>query len=161
MQQITHAQDINATPKQIWAVLVDVTRLPDWAYQNGRVPYPVEGRYGTEQTEGVGTVWVGVTQNGGLATQKVTAWEPYHTLAFELQPSEEAALPLSQINLLQLESLGDKTRVTWRLDWEVETGFSLTSVMLMFAGNSIFEEMIAGSLANLKQLIEADDLETA
>lgn len=161
MQQIAYAQDINASPEQIWAVITDVTRLPDWAYRDGRVPYPVEGRYGTEQTEGVGTVWIGVTSNGGLATQKVTVWEPYHTLASELQRSEQAELPLAQINTLFLEPLENRTRVTWRMDWDVDSTFSLTGVMLLFAGNGIFEEMVVGSLGNLKRLIESELSETA
>ena len=123
-KRVVHSQQINATPEQVWAVLSDVTRLPDWAYKDGRFPYPVEGKYGSDQTEGEGTVWIGVSADGQVATQKITAWNAPHKLAYELQETENAPLQMAQTNTFELEPGGDSTTVTWMVDWELTGGFS-------------------------------------
>lgn len=154
---VSYSIPINAPPEQVWAVLSDVTRLPEWAYRAGRLPYPVEARYGSDQTEGEGTLWVGIATDGQQATQKITIWEPPHQLAYEQQSSEDAPLQLSQTSTFSLEAAGDQTQITWSVDWELAGSFSLNRLLLWFTGNSVFEEMIAGSLENLKTLIEADE----
>lgn len=156
MGHVSYSETIDATPEQVWAVLADVTRLPDWAYTAGRYPHTVEGKYGSEQTEGVGTMWVGVSADGQTATQKVTVWEPPQTLAYELDSVENAPLEMSQVNTFELEPAGDATKVTWNVDWQINSGFSLNSLMVRFTGDGAFEEMMAGSLENLKQLVEQE-----
>ena len=156
MGQLSNSILISATAQQVWAILSDVTRLPEWSYKEGRFPYPVEGRYGSDQTEGEGTLWVGIATDGQQATQKVTVWEPHHKLAFEQQATENAPLQLSQTSTFSLEPAGDQTEVTWSVDWEIGGGFSLNRLLLWFTGNSAFEEMMTGSLDNLKTLIEAE-----
>lgn len=154
MGHVTYSQEIKATPEQVWAVLADVTRLPDWAYKEGRFPYPVEGKYGSDQTEGPGAIWVGVAADGQIATQKITAWEPAKNLGYELQATENAPLQMAQSNTFILEPAGDATTVTWVVDWELTGGFSLNKLLIRFTANGAFEEMMAGSLENLKQLVE-------
>lgn len=156
MGHVTYTEEINATPEQIWTVLADATRLPDWAYTEGRYPHTVEGKYGGEQQEGVGTLWIGTSADGQTATQKVTLWEPPHQLAYELEAVENAPLEMSQVNTFALEPNGDATKVTWSVDWQINSGFSLNSLMIRFTGDGAFEEMIAGSLENLKQLVEQE-----
>lgn len=155
MGRVSYAEEIKATPEQIWTVLADATRLPDWAFTEGRFPYPVEGRYGTEQREGVGAIWVGVSGDGQVATQKVTVWEPPHRLAYELQQMENAALQMSQLNTFDLQPTDHGTRVTWTVDWKLTGGWSLNAILIRLTGNGVFEEMIAGSLENLKKVVEA------
>ena len=154
MGHVSYVQEINATPEQVWKILADVTHLPHWAYKEGRFPYPVEGKYGSEQTEGVGTVWVGVAADGQVATQKITVWEPVTKLAYELQETENAPLQMAQSNTFTLEPAGSSTKVTWVVDWELTGGFSFSSLLIRFTANGAFEEMMAGSLENLKQLVE-------
>lgn len=157
MGQVSYTEEIQATPEQVWAVLANVVRMPDWAYTEGRFPYPVEGRYGGEQTEGVGTIWLGASADGQTARYKIIAWEPPSKLAYELQGVENAATQMAQTNTFELEpGDGGKTRVTWSVDWKLTGGFSLNSLLLRLTGNGAFEEMIAGSLANLKQLVEQE-----
>lgn len=155
MGHISYSAQIKATPEQIWAIISDVTRLPEWSYKGGRFPYLVEGRYGNDQREGVGALWIGLATDGQVATQKITAWEPAQKLVYELQAMEHAPLQMSQKNTLELEPIApDLTKVTWSADWKLTGGFSLNSLLIWFTGNSAFEEMIAGSLDNLKELAE-------
>jgi uncharacterized protein YndB with AHSA1/START domain len=156
MGHVSYAQQINAAPEQVWAIISDVTRLPDWAYKEGRFPYPIEGKYGSDQKEGVGVIWIGVAVDGQIAKQKITTWEPGKKLVYELQEMEHAPLQMSQINTLELEATGEATTVTWHVDWQLTGGFSLNSLLLRFTGNGAFEEMIAGSLENLKELVERE-----
>ena len=156
MGQVSVSEFINATPEQVWAVLSDVTRMPDWAYTEGRFPYPVEGKYGSDQTEGVDTLWVGTSSDGQSATQKITVWEPPTKLVNELQASENAPLEMTQINTFELATSENQTEVTWTVDWELTGGFSLSKLLMRFTGNGSFEEMIGGSLENLKDLVEKE-----
>ena len=156
MGHVSVSEFINATPAQVWAVLADVTRMPAWAYTEGRFPYPIEGKYGSDQAEGVGTLWVGVSSDGQTATQKITVWEAPTKLVNELQSSENAPLEMTQINTFELAAAEDQTEITWTVDWELTGGFSLSKLLMRFTGNGSFEEMIAGSLENLKDLVEKE-----
>jgi uncharacterized protein YndB with AHSA1/START domain len=153
-KRVAFSQEIEASPETIWRVLADATRLPDWAFTEGRFPYPVEGKYGSDQTEGVGAIWIGVAADGQIATQEVTTWQPASTLTLELQETANAPLQMAQTNNFSLEPVDDNTRVTWTVDWELTGGFSISSLLLRFTANGAFEEMIAGSLENLKVLVE-------
>lgn len=156
MRYVSYSEKIEATPEQVWAILADVSRLPEWAYTEGRFPYPVEGKYGSDQQQGVGTIWIGLSADGQTAKQQITVWEPPHKLVYELQEMENAPLQMTQTNTFELEPAGDQTQVTWSVAWELSGGFSLSSLLLRFTGNGAFEEMIAGSLQNLKQLAEKE-----
>lgn len=154
MGHVSFSEYIQATPEQVWTVISDAARLPDWAYTEGRFPYTVESKYGSDQKEGPGTVWVGVSEDGQTATQQITVWEPAKKLVYELQEMENAPLQMAQTNTFELEGENGHTKVTWVVDWELTGGFSLSGLFLRFTGNGAFEEMIAGSLGNLKQLLE-------
>lgn len=156
MGRVTYAEEIKATPEQVWAVLTNVTRMPEWAFTEGRYPYPVEGRYGSEQHQGPGTLWVGVSADGQTATQKITLWEPPHKLIYELQQMENASLQMAQTNLFELEPSSAGTRVVWTVDWKLIGGWSLNAILIRLTGNGVFEEMIAGSLENLKKVVEGE-----
>src|SRR5262245_19779254 len=117
MGHVSCTEEIKATPEQVWVVVTDATRLPEWAYKEGRFPYPVEGRYGSEQREGLGTLWVGVSADGQMATQKIVVWEPPRQFAYELQEMANAPLQMAQMNTFELEPAGEVTKVTWRVDW--------------------------------------------
>lgn len=156
MGRVSYAEEIKATPEQVWAVLSNVTRLPDWAFTEGRFPYPVEGRYGSEQHEGPGAIWIGVSGDGQIATQKITVWEPPKKLAYELQQTENAALQMTQTSSFELEPMSEGTRIIWTVDWKLIGGWSLNAILIRFTGNGVFEEMIAGSLENLKKVVEEE-----
>lgn len=159
MSQVSYAEEIKAMPEQVWAVLADVTRMPEWAFTEGRFPYPVEGRYGSEQREGPGTLWVGVSGDGQTATQKIVVWEPPHKLVYELQQIENAALKMAQTNTFDLERTSSGTHITWTVEWKLIGGWSLNAIIIRLTGNGVFEEMIAGSLENLKRVVESEPLD--
>lgn len=156
MSKISYSEEIKATPEQVWAVLSNVTRMPDWAFTEGRFPYPVEGRYGSEQHEGPGTIWIGVSADGQVATQKITVWEPPKQLVYELQQMENAALQMAQTCTFDLEPIDGGTRIIWTVDWKLIGGWSLNAILIRLTGNGVFEEMIAGSLENLKKVVEEE-----
>ncbi len=156
MGHVTVTEEIKATPQQIWAVLTNATRIPDWAYKEGRFPYPVEGDYGTEQHGGLGTLWVSSSVDGQTATQKIILWEPPNRLVYELQEMANAPLQMAQTNTFILEPVEEGTQVTWEADWQLTGGFSLSSLLIRFSGNGAFEEMMEGSLENLKNLVEQE-----
>lgn len=158
MGRVSYAEEIKATPEQVWAILSDATHLPDWAFTEGRFPYPVEGRYGSEQREGPGTIWIGVSGDGQVATQKITEWEPPRRLVYELQQMENAALQMAQTSIFELDPTDTGTRVTWTVDWKLTGGWSLNAILIRLTGNGVFEEMIAGSLENLKKVVEGGDV---
>ena len=69
---------------------------------------------------------------------------------------EHTPLPMTQTNTFELEAIEDATRITWTVEWELSGGFSLYKLLLRFSAGSAFEGMIAGSLANLKRLVEEE-----
>ncbi len=156
MGHVTYSETINATPEQLWSIISNVTRLPEWAYTEGRYPYPVEAKYGNDQTEGVGTLWIGTSGDGQTATQKITAWEPSQKLVYELVEIENAPLGMTQVNTFELKEKSNGTEITWSVDWSITSGFSLNSLLVRFTADGAFEEMIAGSLENLKELVEKE-----
>jgi len=74
---------------------------------------------------------------------------------------EHAPLQMAQTNTFELEAVDESTKVTWTVDWELTGGFSLTKLLLRFSAGGAFEEMIAGSLENLKMLVEKEVAATA
>ena len=68
-------------------------------------------------------------------------------------------MQIAQSNTFNLEPAGDATKVTWAVDWELTGGFSLNKLLIRFTANGAFEEMMAGSLENLKQLVENEGTE--
>lgn len=156
MGQVSYSQTIKATPEQLWAIISDVTRLPDWAYRDGQFPYPVEGKYGSDQQEGVGTIWIGVSADQQEATQKITAWDPPKKLVYELQEAKNAPLLMTQINRYELEPTSDGTQISWTVDWELTGDFSFAKLLARFTVGGSFEEMIVGSLENLQTLVEGN-----
>lgn len=54
-----------------------------------------------------------------------------------------------------LEPYNGATTVTWAVEWALTGGFSLNA-LLRFSGNGAFEEMMRGSLAKLKQVVEQE-----
>jgi len=155
MGQVIYSHEMKATPDKIWAIISDVTRLPDWAYTEGRFPYPTKGEYGGEQHAGVGTLWVGTSADGQKATQKITVWEVNKLLAYELQAAENAPLAMTQSNSFTLEPTAQGTKITWQVDWALTGGWSLNSIMMRFTANGSFEEIMEGSLAKLKHVAES------
>ncbi len=157
MAQVSYTQSIKATPEQVWAIISDVTRLPEWTHTEGRFPHPVEARYGTDQREGVGTVWIGVSTDGQEARQQIIVWEPPRKLVTELERVENAPLAMQQINTYSLTPTDSGTDVTWMVDWQVKGGFSLAWLSAWLTAGGGFEEMIVGSLENLQQLLESSE----
>lgn len=76
--------EIDATPDRVWAVVSDVTRMPEWSPELRRL-YAVGGR-----TPRVGMILIGINRRGWVAwptTSKVTRLEPTRAVAWRTRES--------------------------------------------------------------------------
>jgi hypothetical protein len=94
--------------------------------------------------------------DGQTATQKIIVWEPSSRLVYELQEMANAPLQMAQTNTFTLEPVEEGTQLTWEVDWQLTSSFSLSSLLIRFSGNGAFEEMMEGCLENLKELVEQE-----
>ena len=153
-QRITCTTEINAKPEQIWPLIADVTQHPEWAYREGRFPYLVESYCDGEPIKGLGANWVDKASDGQIVRCKIVVWEPETTLVYERQRARDAPMKIAQRHMFALEPTGDKTIVLWSVVWEPADYSWLGRRLLYFTGRDAFEEVMAGSLENLKELVE-------
>ena len=76
--------EIAASPDRVWAVVSDVTRMPQWSPELRRL-YAVGGR-----TPRVGMTLIGINRRGWVAwptTSKVTRLEPQRAVAWKTRES--------------------------------------------------------------------------
>ncbi|MCL4303524.1 MAG: hypothetical protein KJ077_48005, partial [Anaerolineae bacterium] len=70
--------------------------------------------------------------------------------------TENAALRMAQTCTFDLEAVENGTHIVWTVDWKLIGGWSLNAILIRLTGNGVFEEMIAGSLENLKRVVEGE-----
>ena len=111
MTTITRTRDFAAPPATVWATLADFDALALWAADIDHSSLT------TDQREGVGTTRR-VQMGQVTLIERVTAWEPDHRLAYEI----EGLLPLvkSATNTWTLTPTADGTLVS--LATRVDTG---------------------------------------
>lgn len=81
---ISASVDIAAGPDRVWAVVSDVTRMPEWSPELRRL-YAVGGR-----TPRVGMTLIGINRRGWVAwptTSRVTRLEPHRAVAWKTRES--------------------------------------------------------------------------
>ncbi len=103
---ISASVDIDADPARVWAVVSDVTRMPEWSPELRRL-YPLGGR-----RPRVGLTMLGINRRGFAVwptTSKVVRLEPERAVAWKTRESGATWT-------YELERAGTGTRLTGRRD---------------------------------------------
>ena len=77
---LTVTQDVAAPAEQVWALLSDLTRMPEWSPENDEVSW-----IGGATEAAVGAKFRGSNHNGGKSwksTGEITSLDPGHSFAF-------------------------------------------------------------------------------
>jgi len=152
LQQTTWAEEIEATPEQIWQWIANPKRLPQWLARNGPFIHTVKA--GGEMAEN--TTWQFTAADGREATFAITAFEPGQLLKMDLT-TPTPPLTLEQHHTIGLDVIEHGTLVSWFVDWDlVKDANNITRAIISHGLGNDIEEMMAVSLLNLKQLIESE-----
>lgn len=139
--------DVAATPEQVWTVVADLKRMPEWSPQC-RVMQPL----GTVRE---GTRTININRQGWKfwpTTAKVVRFEPNKEVAFRIVENRT-------IWSFELEPTAGGTKLTQRRDVPNGTSkISQVGIDKMLGGNDSFEnELVDGmnsTLAKIKQAVE-------
>ncbi|MCB0969294.1 MAG: SRPBCC family protein [Ilumatobacter sp.] len=145
MTSATRTRDLHVPPATVWAVLADFDALAIWA------PDIDHSVLTTEQRDGVGTARR--VQTGQVTLiERITAWEPDHRLAYDI----EGLLPIVRAasNTWTLTPTADGTLVS--LTTRVDTGGRPDKALIGAAVTRKMAEasdmMLDGLVAHLEDL---------
>ncbi len=151
MKQVSWAEEIAATPEQVWAVLANPERMPHWLAKDGPYPYVVK----VEGEAGEGATWEVWAVDEQKATYSVQRYEPGQLLACE-QVRQTGPLPVWQRHTFGLDVTEQGTLVSWFVDYELLFEDWKQRVIIGWDMADDIEEHMAVSLQNLKNVVEAD-----
>jgi len=83
MADVTVSRDVPASPAVAWALLADLTRMPEWSPENERVEW-----LGHATAAALGARFRGTNRNGAKSWKSVgeiTVFEPDQALAFSIK----------------------------------------------------------------------------
>jgi len=149
---------IQANQMQIWNVLGDLKRLPEWI--DGRSMYlPPQEVTLTSGEVGQDSTWRMTAADGQVAEWRVVAYQPGILLAMGLSGIEGSPFTIEQYyHVFRLEFLElNLTKVEWELEFTLSyQGFWgwVERRVLHSQLCETFEWMINYSLVNLKNLVE-------
>ncbi len=139
---ISASVDIAADPERVWAVVSDVTRMPEWSPELRRL-YPIGGR-----RVRVGLTMVGINRRGPVAwptTSKVVRLEPQRAVAWRTRESGATWT-------YELQPTGSGTRLTGRRDLPAFTlGTRLMAPIIGGAGGHD-QELATGIRSTLERI---------
>lgn len=146
-QPLEASIDIAAAPEQVWAVVSDLERMPEWSPQCTRMKVfgPVrEGAWTLNLNKDGWKRWP--------TTSRVVRFEPNRAVAFKVVENR-------MVWSFELEPTESGTRLTQRRDVSRgQTAFSRNAIKLALGGESDFEtKLLAGmnsSLGKIKAAVE-------
>lgn len=158
-----------ATQSQIWDVLADLNRMPDWIDAESLYIPPTSMRLINDFME-VGGRWEMVGEDDSILRWQVNDWQPGLSLSFYLYEMENHPLPVSlfthRIDLIMAE-LGTL------IEWQMEVNLLPLDAWLQPADDGRisrfrawiflreisdqFQQMIDESLENLVKLVEGNN----
>jgi hypothetical protein len=143
MQQ-TWTEEIEATPKQIWATLADIPGWLYWLAQDG--PYPPI----TQLIQTGPDTWQATTADGQRGVWQITAKVDDKRLEWRLLQLERTPLQYQQYHTIEIEPLEEKlTAVHWLVEWQ-KSGVGIKELMIDWLINRDIEEVLRISLQNLR-----------
>jgi uncharacterized protein YndB with AHSA1/START domain len=131
---ISAAVDVAAPPEAVWAVVSDVTRMPEWSPELRRLCV-----LGGAKQPRVGTRLLGINRRGLVAwptTSRVTRFEPGRAVAWKTRESGATWT-------YELEATGTGTRLTGRRDLPKFT-----------LGTTVFGPIIGGAEGHDRELAD-------
>jgi uncharacterized protein YndB with AHSA1/START domain len=139
--------DIAATPEQVWAVVSDLERMPEWSPQCTKMKVFGEVREGART--------VNLNKDGWKrwpTTARVVRFEPNRAVAFKIVENR-------MVWSFELEPTAGGTRLTQRRDTSAgQSAFSRNAIKLALGGEESFEStLVAGmndTLAKIKAAVE-------
>ena len=144
-ERIMTITTVNGTPEEVWAVLVDNERWPDW------FAAAKDCRTTSDRAEGVGaTRWIHIDLF--KVNERFIAWDPAHRWAFTVL---DANLPgiISVVEEARLEAIGnDRTRVTYVMAADVAPYLRPLVPVLRWRLTRMFEKGLAGIEAQVARL---------
>ena len=147
MPRVEMEQEIKASPEQVWALLCDVKRFPEWVEFTERI---VE--------EPVGAMAVGSTwrEYGGVPPFKSEMqWRmtEFDAPRHQVQIGEEKQ---AQIELtMELTPVGEGTRIRAQMDFEPRgMMMPLSKIMWPLLMRGRAQRAMQGSFANAKRILE-------
>ncbi|WP_299946788.1 SRPBCC family protein [uncultured Ruegeria sp.] len=133
--------DINATPKDIWAILSRFMHIDEFAPQVASVDALTDG------ATGVGSKRRCHFENGTSLVEEVTAW--HDNQGYNVRLSNMPAMPMHEAHAaIAMKALsGYRTRVTWSMDYRMKYGplgwLMGQSMMKMMMGRVLAENLSA------------------
>ncbi|MCP4612439.1 MAG: SRPBCC family protein [Planctomycetes bacterium] len=139
--------DIEATPEAIWAVIGRFMHIDEFAPLIKSVDALTNGE------DGVGSKRRCNFDNGTSVVEEVTKWEDCRK--YRVRLSEMTTMPLREMYAeISLDSLSDRVRVTWSMDYHVKYGplgwLLGQTIMKMMMG-----KIIDGNLKGLANKVNA------
>ncbi len=146
MSRIAVSIEIDAPPAEVWAVVEPVERHVDWMGDAVAIRFP------TEQTRGVGTVFMCDTKVGPIKLvdrMEITEWEP----GIRMGVRHSGVVTGTGRFTLSPIDLGRRTRFAWtetlRFPWYLGGRFGEA-----IGGNIVMKAIWRRNLAGLKRLVE-------
>lgn len=146
----------NTTPDKVWDIITDPGRVVEWTYKDGAYPCVVEGRYVGQQQEGEGTQWVVVAEDGQEAVCDVVGWEPPNRLIYVTSLKNPPIPEIKQQHTFEIAASESNVVISWQVAWDWSWVWALWAFVLRWTIAEDMEDMIAGGLGNLKELLEKD-----
>jgi len=149
MRSIEASIEISATPEEVWQIISDLKRAPNW------MPDVKERRFEDAESPKVGMRW----QEQGLLRGKeykihyeLTEWDPPDRLGYKQVSSKEGKYHWHEYILVEpLE--GGRSRVTARLEYRMPSGL-FGQLYERFVFRKDFHGTLENRLEALRELLE-------
>jgi carbon monoxide dehydrogenase subunit G len=134
---------VDAAPDEVWAVLADFDRISRWAEEVDHSSHL------TEQVEGVGTARR--VQVGRLVlVERVTVWDPPHTLAYDLEGLPPVVGGATNRWELRPDGAGTEVTLTSTVDPGVKPAGRLVAPLLARRLAKVADGLVASLAAHLR-----------
>ena len=150
MTNIRQTVRIDAPAAQVWETLADFGKVATFS------PTVKSSSLTSDQPGGLGATRECVLAPMGTIQERVTAWDEGRMLGIEIYDRKNVPGLRQADAIIEVEALGDKSKVTMNLDYEVGLG-PIGAGMNAIALKRRFVKATAGLLAGLKHHVETGE----